>query len=342
MKTIFALSAILLSCSSTPIQSRLTDTPPIVIGHRGASGYLPEHTLEAYTLAIEQGADYIEPDLVITKDGVLIARHENEISGTTDVAEKFPDRKRKKIIEGLPVEGWFAEDFSWKEIETLYAKERLTYRSQRNNGKLRIPTLEQVLRLAKVAGRGVYIETKHPTYFKNLNLALEPRLVRALQSQGWDKAGSPVFIQSFEINNLKELHSQISVPLVQLLGDPGETPFDQAAMGKKFTYGDMISESGLKEISLYAKGIGPHKSYIASQAGQTTDLVKRAHAQDLLVHPYTFRSDRENLYPRYAGKPEKEYEEFFRLGVDGLFSDFPDHAVRARERFLGRGLRKIK
>jgi glycerophosphoryl diester phosphodiesterase len=333
MKSLFFLSFFLFSCASVPTPSNIENYSPIVIGHRGASGYLPEHTLESYALAIEQGADYIEPDLVITKDGVLIARHENEISGTTDVAEKYPNRKAKKIVDGISMEGWFAEDFLWKEIETLFAKERLGYRSQKNNGKFRVPSLDQVLDLAKSKGRGVYIETKHPTYFQKLGLALEPKLISSLKKIGWDKADSPVFIQSFEINNLKEIHAQIPTPLVQLLSDPEEIPFDQSLAGKKLTYAEMISNEGLKEISRYAKGIGPHKSYIVNQVGKTSDLVNRAHSNGLIVHPYTFRSDKENLYPRYLGKPQKEYEEFFQLGIDGLFTDFPDHAVEARKKF---------
>jgi glycerophosphoryl diester phosphodiesterase len=311
---------------------------PLVIAHRGASGYRPEHTLAAYELAIEMGADFIEPDLVITRDGVLIARHENDISETTDVAERpeFADRQTAKRVSGAEVTGWFSEDFTLAEIKTLRAKERLYFRDQSWNGRFEVPTLEEVLDLARrksaETGRaiGVYPETKHPSWFRSLGLPLEETLVEALHSAGYRGRSAPVYIQSFETGNLKALRKMTELPLVQLLDAAGR-PWDDER-----TYGELATPEGLAEIAAYADGIGPNKRLIVPERPDRsleppTSLVEDAHRAGLLVHPWTFRSDERFLAPAYQGEPEREYEQFFALGVDGVFSDFPDVALRARD-----------
>ena len=318
---------------------------PIIIGHRGACGYRPEHTLASYELAIELGADFIEPDLVSTKDGVLIARHENEISGTTDVAQKFPQCKVRKVIDGEEVEGWFTEDFTLKELKTLRAKERLEFRDHSHDGKYQIPALQEIIDLAKrrsvEKGRviGIYPETKHPSYFRSIGLNLEEPLVQVLKDAGWDKADSPVFIQSFEVTNLKDLKKMIATPLIQLFEDTAMRPFDFVAARDPRTYGDLMQPEALTSMAAYARGIGPWKRLIVSENPDLSlkapgRLVQDAHAAGLLVHPYTFRNEPRFLSPDYKGDPEAEYIQFFKLGVDGVFSDFSDTAFTAREKFL--------
>lgn len=315
-------------------------TPPLVFGHRGASGHRPEHTLASYQLAIDMGADYVEPDLVMTKDGVLMARHENEISGTTDVAVKFPARKTTKKVDGKEITGWFIEDFTLKEIKTLRANERLAFRNQTHNGKYEVPTFKEVLDLVKKQKRvvGVIPETKHPSYFQSINLPLEEALIKELKRAGLNKENSPVVIQSFELANLKKLKSMTKLPLVYLLDDPELVPYDHVMSGDKRTYKDMLTKEGLLEISRTAHAIGPYKRYIVPEddkgnALPATDLVLNAHALNLKVYPYTFRSEAQYLLKSYASEI-KEYEQYFELGVDGVFSDFPDHAVMAKKIFL--------
>ena len=347
----------------------LTGAPPIVIGHRGASGYRPEHTLESYELAIDLGADYIEPDLVSTKDGILIARHENEISGTTDVADRpeFADRRTTKIIDGTPFTGWFTEDFTLAEIKTLRAKERIPQirpGSATYDGQFQVPTLQEVIDLAQRKSAetrrniGIYPETKHPTYFDSIGLSMEEPLVATLRANRLTSAYAPVFIQSFETANLKDLNSMIDVPLVQLYDASNAQPYDFVASGSSRTYGDLLTPEGLAEVAEYADGIGPWKRLIIPAAtvdengdgqpddlngdGQISDadrrlqaptsLVDDAHAAGLLVHPYTFRNEDYFLAPDYNGDPEQEYEQFYRLGIDGLFSDNPDTAFTVRNR----------
>lgn len=314
---------------------------PLVVGHRGACGYRPEHTIASYELAIKMGADYIEPDLVMTKDGVLMARHENEISGTTDVAELFPDRKTTKKVDGKEITGWFIEDFTLKEVKTLKAKERLAFRDHSFDGKFEVPTFKEILSFVKKQKRkvGVYIETKHPTYFQSVNLPLEEALVKELTAQGFNKKNSPVFIQSFELTNLKKLKTLTSLPLIYLLDDADMTPYDHVMNGDKRKYQDMVSPLALKELSATVYGIGPYKRYIvpANDKGEMqsrTTLIQDAHAVGLKVHPYTFRSEAQYLLKDYQGDPQKEYLQFFELGVDGLFSDFADQAVLAKKTFL--------
>jgi glycerophosphoryl diester phosphodiesterase len=319
--------------------------PPIVIAHRGASGHRPEHTLESYQLGIEMGADFIEPDLVITRDGVLIARHENEISQTTDVADRpeFADRKATRRISGLEVTGWFTEDFTLAEIKTLRARERLPFRDHSLDGQFQIPTFEEVLDLAvrksAETGRtiGVYPETKHPSYFRNLGLPHEEPLLAALKKRGWTDRDAPVFIQSFETGNLRDLRQRTAVRLIQLLDEAGR-PWDFTASGDLRTYADLATPEGLAWIATYADGIGPNKRLIVPmdhdrQLLPPTSLVKDAHIAGLMVHPWTFRSDPQFLAPAYEGRPEREYEQFYALGVDGVFSDFPEVAVGAQRSF---------
>ena len=339
---------------------------PLVIGHRGASGYLPEHTLQSYALAIKLGADYVEPDLVATKDGHLIARHEPDITNTTDVAQhpEFADRRRTAIIDGAEYEGWFASDFTLAEIKTLRAVQTFPERPQRFNGRFKIPTLQEVIDLVKRESRkrdrriGIYPETKHPTYHKDLGLPREPRLVRILKRAGWDDRRDPVFIQSFEQSNLKRLNRMIGVRLVQLVDAndvnpdgtldytaPYDRPYDWTVSGdpelESRTFGFFATDEGLEEISTYADGIGPWKRYIVSTLGTgpdssrtlapPTDLIDRAHAHGLLIHTWTFRNEQSRLVSDYEGNPINEYLQFYELGIDGVFSDFPDTAFTARE-----------
>jgi glycerophosphoryl diester phosphodiesterase len=296
---------------------------PLIIAHRGASGHRPEHTLEGYRLAVEMGADFIEPDLVSTKDGVLIARHENEIGGTTDVADRFPDRKRTKTIDGQTITGWFSEDFTLAEINTLRARERLPFRSHAFDGQFKIPTFDEVIELAQELGKargrevGVYPETKHPTYFRSLKLPLEEPLLASLAKHGWNRRDAPVFIQSFEQDNLRELRKMTKVRLVQLVSTPA-----------------LVEGGGLKKIAKYADGVGPEKRLVVPAAadgslGAPTDLVTRAHAAGLVVHIWTIRIDKEFLPAGYKGNAAAEYAQFRDLGVDGVFTDFPDAAAKA-------------
>ena len=313
----FAAALVLLVASLAIEPAR-----PIIIGHRGASGHRPEHTLEGYRLAAEMGADFIEPDLVSTKDGVLIARHENEIGGTTDVAVKFPARRTTKTVDGQAITGWFTEDFTLAEIRTLRANERLAFRSHAYDGQFAVATFDEVIELAQRLGRelnrpiGVYPETKHPTYFRNIGLPLEEKLIASLAKHGWNRKDAPVFIQSFEPDSLRFLRGKTSVRLIQLTSDAS-----------------MVDAAGLKKIAAYADGIGPEKRLIVpigadGSIGTPTDLVQRAHAAGLLVHIWTIRVDKEFLPAGYHGRGEAEYEQFRDLGVDGLFTDFPDVAAK--------------
>jgi glycerophosphoryl diester phosphodiesterase len=269
---------------------------PLVIGHRGASGYLPEHTLPSYALAIKQGADYVEPDLVATKDGHLIARHEPDITNTTDVRShpEFADRETTKMVDGFPVTGFFASDFTLREIKTLRAVQTFPERPQRFNGKFEIPTLKEIIALVKRESRkrdrtiGIYPETKHPTFHKDEGLPLEGRLVAILDRAGWDSRRDPVFIQSFEQSNLQRLNRMTRVRLVQLVDAndvlpdgtleyvaPFDRPYDWTVSGdpelQARTFGFFATDEGLEEISTYADGIGPWKRYIVSTLGTGPD-----------------------------------------------------------------------
>lgn len=313
---------------------------PIIIAHRGASGYRPEHTLESYKLAIALGCDYIEPDLVITQDGILIARHENELSDTTNVGDRpeFAARKTTRSIDGVDRTGWFAEDFTLAEIKTLRVRERLPFRDQFFNDQFEIPTLAEIIDLAQQAsaesGRtiGIYPETKHPSYFQSIGLPLEPPLLELLRQYGYTDQHAPVILQSFETRNLQMLRSHTPVPLIQLINEPEHIQTDTQR-----AYAELMTPVGLAAIAQYANGIGVEKRSIVpvdpadpARLLEPTNLVQNAHAAGLWVHPYTFRSDPEFLHPTYHGNPAAEYTQFLALGVDGLFSDFTDQAVAAR------------
>lgn len=331
---------------------------PLVIAHRGASGERPEHTLSAYARAIAQGADFIEPDLVMTKDGVLVCRHENEISETTDVAARpeFAARRTTKTIDGDSVIGWFTEDFTLEELKTLRCKERLAQIRPANmafNGRDAIATFDEVCALAAAASAeldrsiGVYPETKHPTYFDSIGLSFDVPLIAALKRHNLDRAKAACFVQSFEVTNLRRLAKEIQTPLIQLIADAG-APIDQQAAGQSLSYASMLSDHGLRAISDYACGIGPQKSLIIPRDADgrslgPTDLVARAHKLDLLVHAWTFRSENFFLptelrrgdprapdFLRQLGDGDGELRAFMALGVDGVFADFPEAAVAAR------------
>ncbi|KXK61904.1 glycerophosphodiester phosphodiesterase [Micromonospora rosaria] len=331
---------------------RATDRP-LVIAHRGASGYRPEHTLEAYRLAIRMGADYIEPDLVPTRDGHLVARHENEISGTTDVADRpeFAGRKATKTIDGVTVTGWFTEDFTLAELRTLRARERLPLVRSTNtafDGQFPVPTFQEVVDLARTEGRargrtiGVYPETKHPTYFASIGLPLEEPLVAVLRRNKLTGRNAPVIIQSFETANLRKLDRMIDVPLAQLLDATGR-PYDFTVAGDPRTYADLATPAGLRWIARYADGVGVQKNLIVPRDATgrllaPTTLVRDAHRERLVVHAWTFRAENQFLAvdhrtgtdPNARGDITAEYELFYRLGVDGVFADHPDTAVAAR------------
>lgn len=376
-------AALLGACANTPsggsvasAYPTLHGAKPLVIGHRGASGYLPEHTLASYKKAIELGADFIEPDLVVTLDGELVARHEPNITATTDVAKhpEFASRKTTRKVDGVAETGWFVTDFTLAELRTLRAIQPNPVRDQSFNGRFPIPTFREILDLAQSeslrTGRtiGVYPETKHPTYHVDAHLPIEPRLLALLGEYGYTRKDSPVVIQSFEVSNLKALRKLTQVRLVQLVdGDdvdskgqvslaaPFDKPYDFAVAKDRRTFADLLTPQGLAEVKTYADGIGPWKPYLASAAHvmgadgkpkdlngdgkitdadrvalPPTDVVKNAHAAGLFVHAYTFRNEQPLLLSDYHGDPKAEYKRFFALGVDGLFSDFPDTAVAAR------------
>lgn len=348
----------------------MTDLPlrtPLVIAHRGASGYRPEHTLESYRLAIEMGADFIEPDLVSTRDGRLVARHEPDITETTDVAQRpeFAARRRTARLDGVEHVGWFTVDFTLEELRTLRAVQPRPDRSKEFDGLFQIPTLEEIIALARSAsaagGRtiGIYPETKHPTWHCEQGLPLEPALLAALAEAGWTSREAPVFIQSFESGNLRWLRGQTGVRLVQLVSggdldaDGRVQPPDRwssAGGCTRYPQGDLPTDftqaASFAQIAAYADAVGPWKRHIIGTrrdaAGAATDKTERtrlttaptrfvelAHAAGLAVHPWTFRDEPQHLAADYAGDPTAEYRQFAALGVDALFSDFPDTAVRA-------------
>jgi glycerophosphoryl diester phosphodiesterase len=366
IRTLLAAIAIVAVTVPTAAAKRKDEAPPresspLVIGHRGAAGFLPDHTLQGYRLAIKLGADYIEPDLVATRDGVLIARHEPNISATTDVSShpEFASRQTTKVVDGVAETGWFASDFTLAEIKTLRAKQPRAGRPTEFDGRFQIPTFQEVIDLARREsarrGRriGIYPETKHPTFHQRLGLPLERRLVQALRRNGLNNRNAPVFIQSFEQSNLKQLNTMTPVRLIQLVdandtdanGDPTyaapfDRPYDWTVSGNPTltsrTFGYFATDAGLAEIKTYADGLGPWKVYIvgtdpAGNIRKTTDLVARAHAHGLLIHTWTFRNDA--LPQAYTGGPIEEYLRFYRLGIDGVFSDFPGTAWAAREIF---------
>lgn len=332
-RLLLALLAMTLAASAT--------ARPFVIGHRGASGERPEHTLAAYALALDQGADFVEPDVVPTRDGHLVARHENEISGTTDVADHpgFATRRTTKTIEGEAVTGWFTEDFTLAELKTLRARERLPQLRPANMAytEERIATLDEVIALAKSRGRGVVAEIKHSSYFARIGLAVEQRLVDAIAKAGWSRPEDPVWIESFEVANLKGLARTTRLKLVQLVDDKG-APADGGAP----SYAAMLTDDGLKDVAAYAQGLGAAKALVIPRDGggrslPATDLVARAHEAGLEVIVWTLRSEnvflpaelRNGTDPSSKGRGGEEAKLFAQAGVDGIFTDHPADIVNA-------------
>lgn len=347
----------------------LNGQQPLVIGHRGASGYRPEHTLASYQLAIQQGADYIEPDLVMTSDGVLVARHEPMLSGTTDIAShaEFAARRTTRMVDGIATTDWFASDFTLAEIKTLRAVQSRAGRDTSFNGQFEIPTLDEVIALAQAAststGRtvGIYPEIKHSTFHAGLFGAntFENALVTKLHASYGNSADAPVFIQSFEVSNLQYLNGQTNIKLVQLIDAddvnangslslvaPFDRPYDFAAAGDARTFADLLTAAGLDFVNDYADGVGPWKPYLVTTVADgidrtgdgivnindrrvdgSTGVIDMAHSLGLLVHTWTFRNDASGYG---FADPQAEMAYYFSLGVDGVFTDFPDTGVAAR------------
>jgi glycerophosphoryl diester phosphodiesterase len=383
-----SVAALALSaCGGTDTSPLLTldGNQPLVVAHRGASGYLPEETLEAYQKAIDLGADVIEPDVISTKDGVLIARHDPQLSLTTDIAShpEFATRKTTKSLDGdVAVSDWWASDFTLAEIKTLRAIQPLAERPQQYNGLYKVVTLQEVIDLAKAQGVakgrtiGVYPETKNPTFHRDLGVPLEDKLIAIINAAGWNSKTAPIFVQSFEPSSLKEMRTKgLNTRMVQLVdGDDYDfknggvdnpdtsvfsRPYDWAKAGDTRKFPAMLTPAGLAEVKTYADGIGPWKPYIvpvkgsynaagvmidvngdgkvnlqdASSAAPTT-LIADAHKAGLFVHEYTFRNEPRRLAYDYKGDPQAEYLQHFRLGIDGVFSDFTDTALAARATYL--------
>ena len=370
--SVFLMAAVAVSSSiSLPACADVSAhaySAPLVIGHRGASGYRPEHTLASYTVAIEMGADFVEPDLVLTKDGKMIARHEPMIGATTDVAThpEFADRKTSKMVDGVLVTDWFASDFTLAEIRTLRAKQTRG-RDASFDGQFKVPTLDEVIALAKRKSRetgrtiGIYPEIKHSTFHAGLfgNHVFENKLLRTLHQAYGNNACAPVFIQSFEVSNLKYLNKKTDIKLVQLvdaddvnadgsmsLVAPYDKPYDFAVAGDPRTFADLLTERGLEGVRKYADAIGPWKPYLVKTVADgidrdgiaglsihdrrvdgSTGVIEMAHEKGLLVHTWTFRNDASGYG---FADPATEMAYYYSLGVDGLFTDFPDTGVAAR------------
>ncbi|WP_330341111.1 glycerophosphodiester phosphodiesterase [Streptomyces sp. NBC_00557] len=334
---------------------------PTIIGHRGASGYRPEHTFGSYDLALDLGADVVEAgDLVPTKDGHLVCRHEPEIGGTTDVAAhpEFAGRKTTKVVDGVPTTGWFTEDFTLAELKTLRAVERIPANRPHNtlyNGRWEIPTFEEVLKWqdeqTRKRGRQVWIypETKHPTYFRKLGLGLEERVAKLLHKYGKDGRNSPVILQSFEPTSIQRLNQLVDNPLVVLLSTADSRPYDFVEAGDPRTVADLITPKGLREIAGYAQGIGPTLDLVIPKnadgtLGKPTTLVADAHKVGLVLHPYTMRNENPFLPADYRkgsaadgyGDSFGAFRTYFETGIDGVFTDNADTGLLARADFLGR------
>lgn len=357
------------STSNTPTFKTLRGEAPIVIAHRGASGELPEHTLEAYKRAIEQGATCIEPDLTLTKDGIMIARHEPMLDDTTDVAAKFDaSRKSTRSLDGVTTTAYFSSDFTLAEIKTLFAKQPRASRPQQFNALYRIPTLDEVITLAKSEGTRltktvcIYPEIKHSTFHASVvnfgTNTFENKLVTTLHAAYGNTTTAPVFIQSFEVSNLQYLRTQTKIKLVQLIDAddvnadgslalvaPYNKPYDFAVKNDTRTFADLLKPAGLDFIKTYADGIGPWKPYLVKTVADNVDrnadgvvnlndrridgstgVIELAHSKGLLVHAFTFRNDASG----YGFKdPKAEMQYYFRLGLDGLFTDFTATGVEA-------------
>ncbi|MFF5335914.1 glycerophosphodiester phosphodiesterase [Streptomyces sp. NPDC013181] len=332
---------------------RLDLPVPTVIGHRGASGYRPEHTLGSYQLALDLGAHIIEQDLVPTRDGHLVCRHENDITATTDVSEhpEFANRRTTKTVDGARLTGWFTEDFTLAELKTLRAKERIPANRQKNtlyDGRWEVPTFEEVLRWADREGRRrskpvwLYVETKHPTYFRGLGLGLEEPLAKLLRRYGRHRAQSPVILQSFEPSSVQRLAKLVATPRIVLLSGTGSRPWDFQVSGDPRTTDDLITPEGLKWLASFAQGIGPTLDLIiprdaSGRLTEPTTLVRDAHARGLVLHPYTMRNEnaflpadfRRGTDPNAYGDAFGAFAAYFATGIDGVFSDNPDTALLA-------------
>ncbi|KOG43226.1 glycerophosphodiester phosphodiesterase [Streptomyces resistomycificus] len=332
---------------------------PTIIGHRGASGYRPEHTLGSYQLALDMGAHVVEAgDLVPTRDGHLVCRHEPEIGGTTDVANhpEFADRRTTKVLDGVSTTGWFTEDFTLAELKTLRAIERIPANRPHNtlyDGRWEIPTFEEVLRWqdeqTRQRGRQVWIypELKHPTYFRKLGLGLEERVAKLLRKYGKDRWKSPVILQSFEPTSIQRLNKLVDNPLVVLLSGASTRPWDFVETGDPRTVADLVKPAGLREIASYAQGIGPTLDLVipkdsAGNLTAPTTLVADAHKVGLILHPYTMRNENPFLPPAFRKGTDADaygdvfglYETYFATGIDGVFTDQPDTGLLAREDFV--------
>ncbi|WP_341888989.1 glycerophosphodiester phosphodiesterase [Variovorax sp. YR752] len=376
----------LVACGTTGPSANqlltLDGQPPLVIAHRGASGYLPEQTLESYARAIELGADVIEMDLVSTKDGVLIARHDPNLAISTDVAKhaRFASRKKTIQVDGETQTGWFSNDFTLAEIKTLGGISTDPERPQEFNGKFKIPTFQEIIDFAKAkskeSGRtiAIYPETKNPTYFRDLGMPMEDKVVAAINAAGWNSKTAPIYVQSFEPGSLKYMKSKgLNTKLIQLIdGDgidmktgamtyavPVDRPYEWTKAGDKRNFDVMVTPAGLAEIKTYADGIGPWKRYIVSVKGTVgadgkvvdvnkdgkindadatstapTTLIADAHKAGLFVHPFTFRNESRRLASDYNKDGKNEYAVYYKLGVDGVFTDFTDTARAARTDYL--------
>ncbi|GAB7107157.1 glycerophosphodiester phosphodiesterase [Streptomyces phaeofaciens JCM 4814] len=332
---------------------------PTIIGHRGASGYRPEHTLGSYQLALDLGADIVEAgDLVPTKDGHLVCRHEPEIGGTTDVADhpEFAGRRTTKVLDGVATTGWFTEDFTLAELKTLRAVERIPANRPHNtlyNGRWEIPTFEEVLawqdEQTRRRGKQVWIypETKHPTYFRKLGLGLEERVAKLLHKHGKDRKNSPVVVQSFEPTSIQRLNKLIANPLVVLLSSASSRPWDFVETGDPRTVADLVTRAGLREIAGYAQGIGPTLDLVVPKDANgnlttPTTLVRDAHAVGLILHPYTLRNENPFLPANFRKGTDADaygdvfgaYRAYFATGIDGVFTDNPDTGLLARADFV--------
>ncbi len=330
---------------------------PLIVGHRGASGYRPEHTFGSYQLALDMGADVIEQDVVPTKDGHLVCRHENDITATTDVSAhpEFADRRTTKTVDGVKLTGWFTEDFTLAELKTLRAKERIPGTRQHNtlyDGVWDVPTFEEVLKWADREGRKrgrriwLHIETKHPTYFRKLGLGLEERLARLLRTYGRHRKNSPNFLQSFEPSSIQRLGKLVDCPKVVLLGTLKDRPWDFEVAGDPRTTADLVKPAGLKWIAGFAEGIGPDLTVILPRTkddrlGKPTSVVRDAHAAGLVLHPYTGRNEntflpadfRRGTDPNAYGDALGYFKKCLATGIDGLFSDNCDTALLAAAEF---------
>lgn len=387
---LLAIAALAIFGCQNRLQARPGETAapvarPMVIAHRGASSYRPEHTLESYALAIDMGADFIEPDLVLTQDGQMVARHEPMIGATTDVAShpEFADRKTRRMVDGVEYDDWFATDFTLAEIKTLRAVQSRANRDQQFNGLYEIPTLEQVIALAKQksaeTGRtiGIYPEIKHSTYHATVTDQknhkrfgkhfFERNLLQKLHRAYGNDACAPVFIQSFEVGNLQYLSRRTQINLVQLIDAtdvnddgslslvaPYRQPYDFVVSGDTRTFADLLTDAGLDFVKTYADAVGPWKPYLVKTVNDQVDrngdgqitindrrvdgstgVLEKAHAKGLRVHSWTLRND-DGGFGFFDPREEMTY--YYDLGVDGLFTEFPDTGVAARNASIHAGV----